>query len=57
VSAEITLPRDEKLPNPAKEAGLRVGSQIIAIDGCTTHNFADLTQAIALGKHRDQGAF
>jgi RIP metalloprotease RseP len=55
VSAEITLPSGEKVPSPAKEAGLRVGDQIIAIDGCKTHNFADITHAIALGKHRDQG--
>ncbi|MDR1303187.1 MAG: site-2 protease family protein [Puniceicoccales bacterium] len=55
VSAEITLPGGEKIPGPAKEAGLRVGDQIIAIDGCATRDLADITHAIALGKNRDQG--
>jgi RIP metalloprotease RseP len=54
VNSEITLPNGEKVPCPAREAGLQIGDQIIAIDGSETHNFIDIMHAIALGKNRDQ---
>jgi RIP metalloprotease RseP len=54
VHSEIKLSDGTKVPSPAKEAGIEIGDEIIAIDGHKTHNFMDIINGIALGKNRDQ---
>ncbi len=40
---------DQKLPSPAREAGLKLGDRIISIDGRAVANFEDITYGVILG--------
>jgi len=46
VASTITLPDNTTVPSPAKEAGLRVGDTIRAIDGEKVHDWSDLLQTL-----------
>jgi RIP metalloprotease RseP len=54
VHSEIKLPDGTKISSPAREAGIEIGDEIIAIDGHKIRNFMDIIHGIALGKNRDQ---
>ncbi|MDR1435436.1 MAG: RIP metalloprotease RseP [Puniceicoccales bacterium] len=53
IKSEVTLANGERVISPAKAAGLKIGDQIIAIDGIQTHNLNDIIHGVALGEKRD----
>ncbi|MDR3317733.1 MAG: site-2 protease family protein [Puniceicoccales bacterium] len=53
VVPEITLPNGEKIISPARQAGLKIGDKITAIDHIATNNLLDIMNGIALGRERD----
>ena len=53
IAPEIELSDGTKLTSPAAEAGLKIGDQVVAIDGHKVDNFSDIVHAIALGTNRD----
>jgi membrane-associated protease RseP (regulator of RpoE activity) len=53
VEETLTLSNGEIVPSPACVAGMKVGDEIISIDGIPVSNFSDIQQFIALGGGRD----
>jgi regulator of sigma E protease len=53
LSPSISLPDGTSAPNPAIEAGLKMGDQIISVDGRVVSDFEDIITNIFLGHDQD----
>ncbi|MDR2435981.1 MAG: site-2 protease family protein [Puniceicoccales bacterium] len=53
VEETLALGNGEVVPSPADIAGMKVGDEIISIDGIPVGNFGDIQRLIALGGGRD----
>jgi regulator of sigma E protease len=52
VARTLDLPDGSKVPSPASLAGLRVGDQILSIDGAAVENWGDVQNSLVLGSGR-----
>lgn len=54
VEDELVLEDGTLITSPAKQAGLRAGDEIIAIDGSEVKSFGDIQQFLALGTNKNE---